>query len=386
MKSDAAPPAGSSRPKSKNIIQDLILYTLPEWSLILSLIFGGCCSNAYFLELSTSQIPNLGTLITLLHFTSTMLVALPSQIDTHSLKWKKNRVPLYRWLVQVVLYCSTSLLNNIAFGFNVPMPVHIIFRSGGLVVNMIMGWLIRGKRYSLVQIVSVILVTGGVILATLSTSPPEDHKKTDSSPSSSYVIGISLLSLALVLSSIMGIWQELTFAKYGKDNWQESLFYSHFFSLPLLLIQRGNLSKEISLVMNSPKTEWIGFTLPSVVPLLVYNVLTQLACINGVNRLTSKISSVGVTLVLVVRKAISLAISVLLVGGKGNDNMELLTIGALAVGIGTVGYTWSSSGASASSKKKEAMTSRNEQEAGTSSQVQQHRNGSSSRKRDTVRT
>lgn len=125
---------------------DLLLHTLPQWSLVLSLIFGGCCSNAYFLELSTREIPNLGTLITFLHFSSTMLVALPSQIDFPRMRFKRNKVPMYRWMVQVVLYASTSLLNNVAFAFDVPMPVHIIFRSGGLVVNMLMGWLIRGKR------------------------------------------------------------------------------------------------------------------------------------------------------------------------------------------------------------------------------------------------
>lgn len=150
-------------PTDSSLVIPLLLQTLPQWSLILSLIFGGCCSNAYFLELSTREIPNLGTLITLLHFVSTMVLALPSQLErsprkapdekrsswwsgNRGLRWKKNRVPLYRWMVQVVLYASTSLLNNVAFAFDVPMPVHIIFRSGGLVLNMLMGWLLRGRR------------------------------------------------------------------------------------------------------------------------------------------------------------------------------------------------------------------------------------------------
>lgn len=193
-----------------------------------------------------------------------------------------------------------------------------------------------------------------MILSTFSTSPAASAATAATStspppPASSYFLGISLLLLALFLSAIMGIWQELTFAKYGRDNWQESLFYSHFFSLPLLMLRKGDLQREWNLAMASTPTRLFAgsdnfsLAVPSMVPLLALNVVTQLACINGVNRLTSKVSSVAVTLVLVVRKAVSLAISVLLVGGKGGD-MQLLTVGALAVGAGTVGYAWASTG------------------------------------------
>lgn len=199
--------------------------------------------------------------------------------------------------------------------------------------------------YSPLQIFSVILVTGGVILSTLSTSTSTSTSTSSPAPPSSYFFGISLLLLALLLSSIMGIWQELTFAKYGKDNWQESLFYSHFFSLPLLLLRRSDLHHEWKLALSSPPRIVLGTTtIPSMLPLLALNVITQLACINGVNRLTARISSVGVTLVLVVRKAVSLAISVLVVGSSQSGDMTLLTIGAAAVGLGTVGYAWASSG------------------------------------------
>jgi UDP-xylose/UDP-N-acetylglucosamine transporter B4 len=39
-----------------------------------------------------------------------------------------------------------SSLNNIALGYNISMPLHIIFRSGGLIANMIMGAIILKKR------------------------------------------------------------------------------------------------------------------------------------------------------------------------------------------------------------------------------------------------
>lgn len=62
------------------------------------------------------------------------------------LRLKRRHIPLTRHIVQVVLFLVISLLNNAAFAFQVPMPVHIIFRSAGLVVNLVMGWLIDNKR------------------------------------------------------------------------------------------------------------------------------------------------------------------------------------------------------------------------------------------------
>lgn len=63
---------------------------------------------------------------------------------------RARRTPLAPYLAQVALFYAVSLLNNAAFAYGIPMAVHIIFRSGGLVVSMLMGWLLAGKRYVLV--------------------------------------------------------------------------------------------------------------------------------------------------------------------------------------------------------------------------------------------
>lgn len=59
---------------------------------------------------------------------------------------KRRVIPFKRYAFQVLLFLAISLLNNAAFAYHVPMAVHIIFRSGGLVVNMLMGWLIEKRR------------------------------------------------------------------------------------------------------------------------------------------------------------------------------------------------------------------------------------------------
>ena len=138
---------------------------LADFGLIMSLIFGGCCSNALTLELTTKQLPASGTLITLAQFVATTLISLVGEVEWTSafgipVLWlKRPSVPIRRWLIQVVLYFFTSILNNSAFAYDIPMSVHIIFRSGGMLVNMLLGYTVDGKRYSFLQLASVCLVT-----------------------------------------------------------------------------------------------------------------------------------------------------------------------------------------------------------------------------------
>ena len=329
---------------------------LADFGLIMSLIFGGCCSNALTLELTTKQLPASGTLITLAQFVATTLISLVGEVEWTSafgipVLWlKRPSVPIRRWLIQVVLYFFTSILNNSAFAYDIPMSVHIIFRSGGMLVNMLLGYTVDGKRYSFLQLASVCLVTVGVVVATMSAMSSSDSATffLPSTTESDYLFGVLLLSLALFTSGIMGLFQERTYGKYGRQHWHEALFYSHLFSLPLFLLQSRSLSNQIREANATPR-EWLsmcqtcrfnklGLHVPSYYVRLALNVFTQLLCINGVNRLTSRVSSLSVSLVLVVRKAVSLVISVVLLNGQAGSIS--LWFGAAAVMVGTIGYTY----------------------------------------------
>lgn len=79
---------------------------------------------------------------------------------------KPNQIPIYRWLVQILLFFSVSVLNNYAFGYNISVPVHIILRSGGSMTTLVIGY-IWGKRYSRTQVFSVLILTVGCVLAAL---------------------------------------------------------------------------------------------------------------------------------------------------------------------------------------------------------------------------
>lgn len=78
-----------------------------------------------------------------------------------------NKVPLRRWIVNIVLFFAINVLNNHAFSYAISVPVHIILRSGGSITTMVAGWL-YGKRYPRVQVGAVVLLTVGIIVAAYS--------------------------------------------------------------------------------------------------------------------------------------------------------------------------------------------------------------------------
>ncbi|KAL7281979.1 hypothetical protein ACG7TL_003446 [Trametes sanguinea] len=459
---------------ASDIARGLTLGVVSDWATTLGLIFGGCCSNALSLEHLTRSYPRSGSLITFAQFALISLHGLPkflvlaplaSSPSTPSSRarwWRRvplpqlraRRTPLAPYLAQVALFYAVSLLNNAAFAYAIPMPVHIIFRSGGLVVSMLMGWAVAGKRYNTVQVLSVLLVTAGVVLTTLSASTPKRDKSPMSSTASSsesradgrwlsqeqwrYATGIALLTLALVLSGLLGIVQDWTYARYvrgkrarspstavdkavparaqtnghanghsnGHSNgkpeetssangaapavgaevepWQESMFYLHFLSLPMFYFVRHDLAAQAHALRASPPLHLalpaslsaplqraltlyppiglsepllghrtkgphhpqpialdldLDLALPSAYAALALTALTAMACAAGVHRMTARgVSALTVTLLLVVRKAASLVLSVVLFGARGGAVSRGVWAGAGMVFVGTLGY------------------------------------------------
>ncbi|KAL7425048.1 golgi uridine diphosphate-N-acetylglucosamine transporter [Cryptotrichosporon argae] len=371
------------------LVPALVESAAAEWVMILSLVFGGCCSNVWALEAVLKDNPNSGAFLTFSQFAFVAALTVGSQVylppgeGWRLPRWRKNEVPIRRWMVQVVLFLSVSLMNNFAFDMKIPMAVHIIFRSGGLCVSMLTGYFMARRRYSIGQVAAGIIITAGIVLATLSaprrprggvpapvapriTTTTAAANLAASSASGTvdtaqYAAGIALLAGALFLSAWLGIWQEQTYRLYGKK-WREALFYCHFLSLPFFLPLAPSLSATLSSYASSPPmalfalpvpdpavdmltvragladhlVNWKTVAVPSALVALAVNVVTQGMCIRGVNRLTSRVSSTTVNLVLTLRKAVSLAISVWFYGSGVSTG--LLLGGAMVLG-GTMVYS-----------------------------------------------
>lgn len=176
----------------------------------------------------------------------------------------------------------------------------------------------------------------------LSPAPPGPARltrlqgATDEKPRSdpSFTTGLAVLFIAQVLSAIMGLYTEETYRIYGPQ-WKENLFYSHLLSLPLFIPFLPSLVKQFTRLANSTPlqlpardlAEYANLSpgaqrglesiyVPSQLAYLVVNVLTQYACIRGVNLLAAASSALTVTIVLNIRKLVSLLLSIWLFGNR----------------------------------------------------------------------
>ncbi|KAJ8930840.1 hypothetical protein NQ314_016257 [Rhamnusium bicolor] len=206
----------------------------------ISLVLLGCMLNNVFLEYIIKLDPGAGHLITFCQF---LFIAVHGYIFTSKFGTVKPKIEFKDYLTLILFFFTTSVVNNWAFAFNIPVPLHMIFRAGSLIANMILGIVIVKRKYTLEKYISVLLITLGIIICTLYSSNPEQASCLDCDPGAGqvitevsadhffwWIIGIILLTGALLLSAGMGIFQEQLYKKHGKHP-EEALYYTDVDSL-----------------------------------------------------------------------------------------------------------------------------------------------------------
>lgn len=185
------------------------------------------------------------------------------------------------------------------------------------------------------------MVSFGVTIATFSR-PPSNAPSQSNSDVRKYSIGIVMLVLSLLCTGFLGMLQEKTYQRYGPC-WKEGVFYTHCLSLPVFLFLVQDVRQGLASLSEPTEASTAGMAWL----ILAGNLVTQLICVSGVNRLTSRVSSVSTNLVLTTRKAISLCFSVWWFGNGWNLK---LGVGASMVFLGSILY---SAGARVEKKKIE---------------------------------
>jgi UDP-xylose/UDP-N-acetylglucosamine transporter B4 len=304
-------------------------------------VFLGCCSNVVFLELLVKADPGSGNLITFLQF---LFISVHGFIATAKFGTVKPKIGLKDYGLLVLMFFTTSVCNNYAFDFNIPMPLHMIFRAGSLIANMIMGILILKKRYEFSKYLSVIMITIGIVVCTIvSGSNVESTQVNQTEPEDPmhvffwWSMGITLLTVALFISARMGLYQEVLYKRYGKHP-DEALFYTHLMPLPGFLLLYKNIWDHIQIANGSEMLTipYVGFEMPSIWAYMIGNVLTQYLCISSVYVLTTECSSLTVTLVITLRKFVSLLFSIIYFR---NPFTLYHWTGTLLVFLGTIIFT-----------------------------------------------
>ncbi|KAL4802640.1 UAA transporter [Aspergillus unguis] len=244
---------------------------------------------------------------------------------------------------------------------------------------------------------AVALLTLGVVTSALADAQAKGQSFQVGMESNSNIsgtfLGFGILALAMVLSAFQGIFADRLYETYGRNHWKEALFYSHALSLPLFLPTLPQLSSQWHALTSSPSllsqaTDLVGLpghshmsltsggtidlgdscamsmgtpiksflhflmacqhhaffqSLLTKIPVQVFylflNALTQYWCIRGVHRLSAKSSSLTVTVVLNIRKLVSLLLSIKIFG---NALSHGVVVGAVLVFMGGAMYGFES--------------------------------------------
>eukprot|EP00835_Amoeboradix_gromovi_P004084 NODE_299_length_11430_cov_0.261054.p5 type:complete len:286 gc:universal NODE_299_length_11430_cov_0.261054:1250-393(-) len=277
-------------------------------SFAISQVMLGCCVNVIELEKILLVLPNVGVTLTFFHF----LIILIFHFRNFKLPLQ---VPLRWWGLMSMLFWISNTLNNMAFGYKISVPLHIILRSSSLVLTIVLG-IVFGRKYSLKQIVSMLLVTFGLICSTYEPS------------GWFYSNGLILLFFGQFSSVVLGFIQEHVYSKYG-SHWEEALIVTHLIATPMFLLFSSSIYSDIVQVYDN-----------NLMAPFALNVFTQLFCIRGVNELASHGTVLTLNLVLTLRKYISLWISMYIFG---NELSIIQILGALFVVLGTWFYSKSPS-------------------------------------------
>ncbi|XP_035258330.1 UDP-xylose and UDP-N-acetylglucosamine transporter [Anguilla anguilla] len=312
--------------------------------LAIILVFVGCCSNVVFLELLVREFPGCGNIVTFAQFA---FIALEGFIFETNFGRKKPAIPIRNYVVMVTMFFTVSVINNYALNFNISMPLHMIFRSGSLIANMILGIIILKKRYTRSKYISIMFVSLGICICTVMSAKQVNVDQEGTEEQGLYtflrwLLGIAMLTFALLMSARMGIFQETLYKQYGKHS-KEALFYNHCLPLPGFLLLASDIYNHCVLFSQSAPVEVPGIAkdVPVMWIYLLINVITQYVCIRGVFILTTECASLTVTLVVTLRKFVSLIFSILYFH---NPFTAWHWLGTALVFLGTLLYTevWAS--------------------------------------------
>jgi solute carrier family 35 (UDP-xylose/UDP-N-acetylglucosamine transporter), member B4 len=373
--------------------------------------------------------PAAGPLLTLLQYVVVAVVLLPSILttstpphdhDTHHLKpptlrqllpWPFSQtlrlaptlVPRLHYVGMAGLFALMSLLNNMAFAFNITQPLHMVFRSANAMVSLLLGFSLFKRRYSLQACLAVFVLTAGALCNVvaeasigdtavkaaalgrgeggctgpgcgqalrLSTEPPGGPSSLSGAAASiSYMLtwwmGISMLCTVLCMQVLLAEYQSWAGRTFGKSS-LEAAFYLHAYSLPFLVLfvclkkatdahigpiplptlQVGHVFAQMARWSASPSladyyasldtasgpsrgssmslalSMWTGRLacivglgrLPTMWYFVVLNVGTQYICIRGVYDIIAQTDPLTVNVVLTLRKAVSVVLSITLFG------------------------------------------------------------------------
>uniref|UniRef100_K7FNY6 Solute carrier family 35 member B4 n=1 Tax=Pelodiscus sinensis TaxID=13735 RepID=K7FNY6_PELSI len=311
------------------------------------------------LPLKSREFPGCGNIVTFAQF---LFIAVEGFIFEANFGRKRPAIPIRYYLIMVAMFFTVSVVNNYALNLNIAMPLHMIFRSGSLIASMVLGIIILKKRYSVSKYTSIALVSVGIFVCTFMSAKQVASQSSSGEEDGLHVflwwlLGIAALTFALLMSARMGIFQETLYKQFGKHS-KEALFYNHALPLPGFLLLAPDIYAHAVLFSQSGLEHLQGGKIggiscpPAPIQHLCSTASREVLCIRGVFTLTTECPSLTVTLVVTLRKFVSLIFSILYFR---NPFTAWHWLGTFFVFVGTLLYAevWSSLGAGRREEAKE---------------------------------
>uniref|UniRef100_A0A158P6L9 UAA transporter n=1 Tax=Angiostrongylus cantonensis TaxID=6313 RepID=A0A158P6L9_ANGCA len=251
----------------------------------------------------------------LMTFSTFLFIACQGLIFTSKFLTVHNKIPLRGYTLTVIMFFVVNVVNNQALNFHVPVPLHIIFRSGSLLANLLLSVVLLKKNYTLKKYLSVLAITMGIVICTLATSDLEKESGLSFEEAAKHYrewsIGIAMLIFALLASAYLAICQQRMYENYGKHP-EEAMFVTHAVSLPFFAFMGVDIVAAVRKFNASPPLELAGATIPvpSLWMDLLLSCILQYYCIRFVYRLNAEVEALTVTLVVTLRKFLSLVVSI----------------------------------------------------------------------------
>lgn len=245
-------------------------------------------------------------------------------------RFRPLRCSIKNHTMHATLWVTMLWSVNYAYSFKISVPTHTIFRACNIVSSVVIGYFAFGTSYTPRQILSVFLVTVGVICATIGDVSVLCRGVGQNQCSLSnmianiagegdgdmgvWLIGITILILVLILQASLGHLQRKFHNEAGDEAQDqvanEFLVISHFFGLIPSIFAWSSIKTHWNLMFDTPSLDPVYFPIPIVVCILVCNNVSQAVCIKGVFMLAARHSPLTVNIVLSVRKFLTVIVSI----------------------------------------------------------------------------
>lgn len=230
-----------------------------------------------------------------------IIVAMVSVKLRHGSVFSNNVAPL-KAFTPCALSNTMSSWSQYASLRYVSFPVQTVFKSSKIIPVMIMGKVLKGSSYPVVQYIEAALITVGVAIFSLSSKESKSESTTE-------FIGLIFMLMYITFDCFTSQWQDRIYVTYGRPNVDPYQMMLGVNSSAILITTAG-----LIITGDFPKVFEFFSVNPNV---FTYNIITAITSASGQLCIYYTIKEFGpivFTIIMTVRQMISILLSSIIFG------------------------------------------------------------------------